>query len=146
MIRFLVWIVLMNFKCLDSEVLFYFFFCRKLFQNFISGNFGQVYFVNNKFLVIIDKTDVCIKTSLQKIYEINYILNLKKNFIFIGQLDNTGYRTMFGQNFQKSVKGVTVVVRGIRFKILCIIIRCLNMIILLIVDSFQVCRITEFDI
>lgn len=40
---------------MDLGVSFYFFFCSKLFQNFIFRKFNKVYFADDKFSVIMGK-------------------------------------------------------------------------------------------
>ena len=56
-----------------------------------------------------------------------YISGIKKNLIFVGQLDSTGYATEFGKGSWKIVKGVMVVARGTKSGTLYTIAGCINM-------------------
>ena len=88
---------------------------KELFKNFKSGNFGKVYLADNKVLEIEGKGDVCIKTTSGKqwtLEDVRYIPGIKKNLIFVGQLDSTGYATEFGKVSWKIVKGAIVVAPG----------------------------------
>ncbi|KAF3680274.1 putative 50S ribosomal protein L18-like [Capsicum annuum] len=85
---------------LDSGASFHSSLSKELFQNFKSGNFGKVYLADNKPLTIKGKRDVCIKTPAGNqwtLEDVRYIPGLKKNLIFVGQLDSTGYAAEFGK-------------------------------------------------
>ena len=74
---------------------------KELFQKFNSGNFGKIYFAENKVLEIEGKGDVFIKTTSGNqwtLEDVIYIPRIKKNLISVGQLDSTGYPAEFGKS------------------------------------------------
>ena len=78
---------------LDSDASFHSSPSKELFQKFSSGNFGKIYFAENKVLEIEGKGDVFIKTTSGNqwtLEDVIYIPRIKKNLIFVGQLDSTG--------------------------------------------------------
>uniref|UniRef100_A0A803M738 CCHC-type domain-containing protein n=1 Tax=Chenopodium quinoa TaxID=63459 RepID=A0A803M738_CHEQI len=100
---------------LDSGASFHSSPCKDIFQNFKSGKFGKVYLADDEPLEILGKGDVMIKTSSGsswKLEDVRYIPKLRKNLISVGQLDSSGYRTMFGEGIWKVSKGAMVVARG----------------------------------
>uniref|UniRef100_A0A803LL22 Retrovirus-related Pol polyprotein from transposon TNT 1-94-like beta-barrel domain-containing protein n=1 Tax=Chenopodium quinoa TaxID=63459 RepID=A0A803LL22_CHEQI len=100
---------------LDSGASFHSSPCKEIFQNFKSGKFGKVYLADDEPLEILGKGDVMIKTSSGsswKLEDVRYIPKLRKNLISVGQLDSSGYRTMFGEGTWKVSKGAMVVARG----------------------------------
>ena len=56
-----------------------------------------------------------------------YILGIKKNLIYVGQLDSTGYAAEFGNGSWKIMKGAMVVARGTKSGTLYTTARCINM-------------------
>uniref|UniRef100_A0A803LDU0 Retrovirus-related Pol polyprotein from transposon TNT 1-94-like beta-barrel domain-containing protein n=1 Tax=Chenopodium quinoa TaxID=63459 RepID=A0A803LDU0_CHEQI len=100
---------------LDSGASFHSSPCKEIFQNFKSDKFGKVYLVNDGLLDIVGKGDVMIKTSSGsswKLEDVRYIPKLRKNLISVGQLDSSGFETMFGEGTWKVSKGAMVVARG----------------------------------
>uniref|UniRef100_A0A803N5C9 CCHC-type domain-containing protein n=1 Tax=Chenopodium quinoa TaxID=63459 RepID=A0A803N5C9_CHEQI len=86
---------------LDSGASFHSSPCKEIFQNFKSGKFGKVYLADDEPLDIVGKGDVMIKTSSGsswKLEDVRYIPKLRKNLISVGQLDSSGFRTMFGED------------------------------------------------
>ena len=97
---------------LDSGASFHSSPSKELFQNFKSGNFGKVYLADNKALAIEGKGDVCIKTTSVNQWtldDVRYIPGIKKNLIYVGQLDSMGYAAEFGKGSWKIMKGAMVV-------------------------------------
>lgn len=68
-------------------------------SNFVAGKHGKIYRTDGKFLSISDKSDVHIRSSNGNrwiLKNIQYIFELKKSLISVGQLDAEGYMTTFG--------------------------------------------------
>ena len=59
--------------------------------------------------------------------DIRYIPRLKKNLIFVGQLDSMGFAAEFGKGTWKIVKGDMVVARGTKSGTLYTTAGCINM-------------------
>jgi len=84
-------------------------------SNYISRRFGKVYLVDGKSLDIVGRGDIDIKTSsgsLWTLHNVRHILALKRNLISIGQLDDGGHYTAFGDGAWKVTKGNLVVAHG----------------------------------
>ncbi|VFR01674.1 unnamed protein product [Cuscuta campestris] len=116
---------------LDSGASFHSSPSKELFQNFKSENFGKVFLVDNKALMIEEKWNVCIKTpegNHWTLEDVKYIPGLKKNLIPIPQLDSTDYAARFGKSYWKIGKGVMVVARGTKFGTLYTTAWCINMV------------------
>ena len=115
---------------MDSGASFHSSPSKKLFQNFKSENFGEVYLADNKTLEIKRKGDVCIQTPAENQWtsnDVRYIPGLKKKLISIDQLDSTGYASQFGKSSWKTVKGAMVVACGTKFGTLYTTTGCKNM-------------------
>ena len=87
----------------------------ELLSSYVSGKFGKVYLADGKSLDIIRRGDINIKTSNGSVWTLNnvrHIPTLKRNLISIGQLDDDGHYTTFGDGHWKVMKGNLVVARG----------------------------------
>ena len=87
----------------------------KLLSNNVSGIFWKVYLVDGKSLDIIGRGDINIRTSNGSMWTLNnvrHIPALKRHLISIGQLDDEGHYTTFGDGHWKVMKGNFVVARG----------------------------------
>ncbi|WVZ08301.1 hypothetical protein V8G54_021647 [Vigna mungo] len=87
----------------------------ELLSNCVSVKFGKVYLADEKSLDIVGRGDVNIKTSNGSMWTLNnvrHIPALNRNFISIGQLDDEGYYTTFGDGHWTIMKGNLVVARG----------------------------------
>jgi hypothetical protein len=70
---------------------------------------------SDKPLEIKGKGDVHIKSSdgyRWILFDVRYILGLKKNLISMGQLDSEGYRIIFEEDSLMILKGAMVITRG----------------------------------
>jgi len=86
----------------------------ELLSNYVSRKFGKVYLADGKSLDIIGRDDINIKTSNGSLWTLNnvrHIPALKRNLISIGQLDDEGHCTTFGDGHWKVRKGNLVVAR-----------------------------------
>ena len=100
---------------MDSGASFHTTPCKDLLSNYTSGRFGKVYLADGKSLDIVGRGDIDIKTSsgsLWTLHNVRHILALKRNLISIGQLDDEGHYTTFGDGASKVTKGNLVVARG----------------------------------
>jgi len=88
---------------------------KDLLSNYISRRFGKVYLADGKSLDIVRRGDIDIKTSngsLWTLHNVRHIPALKGNLISIGQLDDEGLYTTFGDGVWKVTKGNLVVACG----------------------------------
>jgi hypothetical protein len=84
-------------------------------KNFVIGEYGKVYLASDKPLEIKGKGDVHIKSCdgyRWILFDVRYILGLKKNLISMGQLDSEGYRIIFEEDSLRILKGAMVITRG----------------------------------
>ncbi|PKI62303.1 hypothetical protein CRG98_017304 [Punica granatum] len=84
-------------------------------ENYTYGNFGKVYLADDEPMEIAGKGDVRIKTPNGLVWQlrgVRHIPGLKRNLIFVGQLDDKGYDLSFGSSSWKIIKGAMVVARG----------------------------------
>jgi len=87
----------------------------ELLSNYVLGKFGKVYLADGKSLDIIGRGDINIKASNGSVWTLNnvrHIPALKRNLISIGQLDDEGHYTTFGDEHWKVMKANLVVARG----------------------------------
>jgi len=71
----------------------------ELLSNYVLGKFGKIYLAHGKSLDIIGRSDINIKNSNGSVWTLNnvkHIPALKRNLISIGQLDDKGHCTPFG--------------------------------------------------
>ncbi|CAA0823452.1 Uncharacterized mitochondrial protein AtMg00300 [Striga hermonthica] len=86
-------------------------------EPYTAGDFGVVYLADNKPLKIIGKGDVQIKSangSCWTLGDVRHIPGLKRNLISVGQLDNDGFHTMFGDGKWKVSRGAMTLARGLK--------------------------------
>ena len=89
---------------MDSGASFHTTPSKDLLSNYISGRFGKVYLADGKSLDIVGKSDINIKTSsgsLWTLHNVRHIPALKRNLMSIGQLDDEGHYTTFGDGAWK---------------------------------------------
>ena len=100
---------------MDSGASFHTTPSKDLLSNYVSGRFGKVYLADGKSLDIVGRGDINIKTSsgsLWTLHNVRHIPALKRNLISIGQLDDEGHHTTFGDGAWKVTKGNLIVARG----------------------------------
>ena len=100
---------------IDSGASFHTTPSRELLSNYVSGSFGKVYLADGKPLDIVGRGDINIRTSSGTqwtLHNVRHIPALKRNLISIGQLDDEGHHTTFGDGAWKVTKGNLVVARG----------------------------------
>ena len=122
---------------------------KDLFWNFKSGNFERVYLTENKDLKIKGKGNVCIKTPAENqwtLKDVRYIPGLKKNLIFISQLDSTCYTIELGKSSWKIMKGAMVVARDTKSRTLYTTAGCMNIAAVAGVLQIQVYGTIDLDI
>lgn len=74
------------------------------FLDYVQGDFGQVLLGNNKPCRIVRMGNILIKLSNGNqwlLKEARHILDLKRNLILAGKLDNEGYTIAFKDHSQK---------------------------------------------
>jgi len=87
----------------------------ELLSNYVSGKFGKVYLTDGKSLDIIGRCNINIRTSNGNVWTLNnvrYIPALRRNLIYIKQLDDEGHCTTFRDGHWKVMRGNFVVARG----------------------------------
>ncbi|KAH1188937.1 Retrovirus-related Pol polyprotein from transposon TNT 1-94 [Glycine max] len=88
---------------------------KDLLSNYISGRFGKVYLADGKSFDIVARGDIDIKTSSGSLWTLHNVIHipaLERNLISIGQLDDEGHYTTFGDGAWKVTKDNLVVARG----------------------------------
>ena len=84
---------------LDSVALFHTTSYQEIMTNYVVSDFGKVYLANGESLNIVGLRDVRIKQpngSIWILQKVRHILELKKNLISVGQLDDCGHSIHFG--------------------------------------------------
>ena len=100
---------------MDSGASFHTTPSKELLSNYVSGKFGKVYLADGKSLDIVGRGDIDIRTSSGArwtLHNVRHIPTLKRNLISIGQLDDEGHYTTFGDGAWKVMKGNLVIARG----------------------------------
>ncbi|KAL2246201.1 UNVERIFIED_CONTAM: Retrovirus-related Pol polyprotein from transposon TNT 1-94 [Sesamum indicum] len=90
---------------------------KDIMEPYTSGDFGLVYLADNKPLKIVGKGDVRIKStngSCWILHDVRHIPELKSNLISVGQLDNDGFHTTFGDAKWKISRGAMTMARGLK--------------------------------
>ena len=66
--------------------------------NYVDNDFDKVYLADGQSLDVTCTGDISIKQPngfVWKLQKVRYILQLKNNLIFVGQLDNSGHYVIF---------------------------------------------------
>jgi hypothetical protein len=88
---------------------------RKYFQDYVQGDFGQVYLGDDEPCQIVGMGKVKIKQKNGNqwlLKEVRHIPNLRRNIISIGQLESEGCISIFTDKAWKVTKGSLVMVKG----------------------------------
>ena len=83
---------------LDSGASFHIIPHREIIQNYVTGDFGKVYLADGAALDVVGMGDVQIllpNGSIWLLEKVQHILNLRRNLISIGQLDDEGHAILF---------------------------------------------------
>ena len=87
---------------------------REIIQNYVVGDFGKVYLADGISLDVMGMRDVRILLPNGFVWlleKVRHILNLRRNLISIGQLDDEGHVILFVGGTWKVTKGVKVLAR-----------------------------------
>ena len=71
---------------------------REIIQNYVVGDFGKVYLADGTALNVVGMRDVRIllpNGSVWLLEKVRYILDLRRNLISVGQLDDEGHAILF---------------------------------------------------
>ncbi|KAE8675966.1 hypothetical protein F3Y22_tig00111640pilonHSYRG00200 [Hibiscus syriacus] len=88
--------------------------CREIMENYVSGDFGKVHLADDETLKIVGKGDIRLKLPNQTTWTlkgVRHIPGLKRNLIYVGQLDGEGFSTTFSGCEWKITKGALVIAR-----------------------------------
>ena len=83
---------------MDSRASFHTTPHREIIQNYTVGNFGKVYLADGAALDVVGMRDIRIllpNRSVWLLKKVQHILDLRRNLIFIGQLDDEGHAILF---------------------------------------------------
>ena len=100
---------------LDSGVSFHTTQHREIIENYVAGDFGKVYLVDGTTLDVVVMGDVQIllpNGSVWLLEKVRHILDLRRNLISIGQLDDERHAILFVGGTWKVTKGVRVLACG----------------------------------
>ncbi|KAE8685506.1 Auxin-binding protein 1 [Hibiscus syriacus] len=100
---------------LDSRASFHYTLYREIMENYVNGDFGKVHLADDETLKIVGKGDIRLKLSNQTTWilkGVRHILGLKRNLIFVGQLDGEEYNTTFSGCEWKITKRALFIARG----------------------------------
>ena len=82
---------------------------------YVAGDFGKVYLADGSALDVVGMRDVKILLSNGFVWlleKVRHILDLRKNLISVGQLDDEGHAILFVSGTWNFTKGVRVLARG----------------------------------
>ena len=88
---------------------------REIIQNYAAGDFGKVYLAYGSALDVVGLGDVRIllpNGSVWLLEKVQHIPDLRRNLIFVGQLDDEGHALLFVSGTWKVTKGARVLARG----------------------------------
>ena len=88
---------------------------REIIQNYVAGNFGNVYLADGSALDVVSMRDVRIllpNGSVWLLEKVQHIPELRRNLISVGQLDDNGHAILFVGGTWKVTKGARVLARG----------------------------------
>ena len=100
---------------MDSKASFHTTPHREIIQNYGAGDFGKVYLADGLVLDVVGLGNVQIllpNGSVWLLEKVQHILDLKRNLISVGQLDDEGHAILFVGGTLKVTKGVRVLARG----------------------------------
>ena len=100
---------------MDSGVSFYTTPHREIIQNYVASNFGKVYLADGSALDVVGMGDVWIllpNGSVWLLEKVQHIPELRRNLIYVGQLDDEGRAILFVGGTWKVTKGARVLARG----------------------------------
>ncbi|RVW51035.1 Retrovirus-related Pol polyprotein from transposon TNT 1-94 [Vitis vinifera] len=100
---------------LDSGALFHTTPHREIIQNYVASDFGKVYLADGSALDVVSLGDVQISLpngSVWLLEKVRHILDLMRNLISVGQLDDEGHAILFVGGTWKVTKGARVLARG----------------------------------
>ena len=100
---------------MDSRASFHTTPHQKIIQNYVAGDFGKMYLADGTALDVVGMRDVQIflpSGSVWLLEKVRHILDLRRNLISIGQLDNEGHVILFVDGTWKVIKGIRVLAHG----------------------------------
>ena len=100
---------------MDSGVSFHTTPHREIIQNYVAGDFGKVYLADGSALDVVGMGDVRIllpNGSIWLLEKVRHILELRRNLISVGQLDDEGHAILFVGGTWKVTKGARVLACG----------------------------------
>ncbi|RVX07359.1 Retrovirus-related Pol polyprotein from transposon TNT 1-94 [Vitis vinifera] len=100
---------------LDSGASFHTTPHREIIQNYVAGDFGKVYLADGSALDVVGLGDVRISLpngSVWLLEKVRHILDLRRNLISVGQLDDEGHAILFVGGTWKVTKGARVLASG----------------------------------
>lgn len=84
-------------------------------QNYVVGNFGNAYLYDGEALDVMVVGDVDIvlpNKNVRTLHKVKHIPEVKKNLIFVRQLDDCGHSMVFSGGMWKITREVMVLARG----------------------------------
>ncbi|RVW83124.1 Retrovirus-related Pol polyprotein from transposon TNT 1-94 [Vitis vinifera] len=100
---------------LDSGASFHTTPHREIIQNYVASDFGKVYLADGSALDDVGLGDIWISLpngSVWLLEKVRHILDLRRNLISVGQLDDEGHAILFVGGTWKVTKGARVLARG----------------------------------
>ena len=88
---------------------------REIIQNYVASDFGKLYLADGSALDVVGMGDVRIllpSGSIWLLEKVRHILDLRKNLISVGQLDDEGHAILFVGGTWKVTKGARVLAHG----------------------------------
>ena len=101
----------------DSGASFHSCSSSEFMESYTPSSQGVVYLADNTPMKIAGKGDVMIRSTngtVWKLRGVRHIPGLKRNLISVGQLDDEGYTSTFGEGRWKISKGVMTLARGLK--------------------------------
>jgi hypothetical protein len=100
---------------LDSRASFHTTSIREILENYVSGDFGKVYLADGTTLDVVGIGHVRIRIhvdSVWKMKKVRHVPELKKNLIFVGQLDDEGHDFHFHRGKWKVNMRARIIAQG----------------------------------
>ena len=94
---------------------------REIIQNYVVGDFGKVYLADGSALDVVGIGNIWILLSNGSVWlleKVRHIPELRRNLIYVGQLDDERHAILFVSGTWKVTKGVRVLARGKKIGIL----------------------------